>query len=74
MPEKKRMKPRCVRLRRKCELVRWKTLCVGSEDTSWACVVFDDERVVGFVNPFVAAGAPLSLAVATLLGRVSGRQ
>ena len=77
MPEKKRMKVRWVTFRRKWEFVRWKGWGVGVEveETSVACVVvFEDERVMGFVVPFVAAGVPASFAAATLLGSVSGRQ
>tara|TARA_R110002060_G_scaffold55918_1_gene66312 strand:+ start:59 stop:652 length:594 start_codon:yes stop_codon:yes gene_type:complete len=75
IPEKKRIKPRCVRLRRKCELVRTcfpPTLGVV-EETILACDAVDD-RVVGLVEPFVATGTPFNFADATLLGNVSGRQ
>ena len=76
MPEKKRMNARWVRLSKKWEFVLWKGFIFPSalEDTIFACVLFDADRVVGFVMPLVAAGARFNFASATLLGSVSGRQ
>lgn len=70
MPEKKRINAKCVRFRSKWELVLWKGLLSGEEDSGFACADLEAERVVGFV----AVGDSLRFAEATLLGRVSGRQ
>ena len=75
MPEKKRMKPRWVKFRRKCEFVRtnglagfvFATLVVPLSmiPFGWALVLL----------PFTLFSVDeLSFAEATLLGRVSGKQ
>lgn len=60
MPEKKRIKPKWVRLRRKCEFVLWRGFLVGD---------LEAEPFAGFMT----SGEALSFAEATFLGSVSGR-
>jgi hypothetical protein len=73
MPEKNRMNVRCVKFRRIWEFVLWNAFFPSMrEEAISACIVFDVERDVVFASPFVVV--PCSLASATLLGRVSGRE